>query len=255
VAHQDGFEATFLRLLPRIERQCRFIAIRYGLATDVDDFTSHVKLRLIEDDYAILQKFQGRAQIETFVASVIQNLARDYRISRAGKWRPTAVARRLGDVAVLLERLMYRDGYSLEQAAEIIATNHRQRIAPADLEAIARQLPPRSVRLFVSDDVLETVGAPGHAPDDRLVAEEHRSEAARVCAALRDVKATLSDTDRVILAMRYEDGRKIVDIAGALHLDQKLLYRRIDALHASLKRELEARGITPDALAWFEAQQ
>ena len=255
MANQDGFEATFLRLLPRIERQCRFIAIRYGLAADVDDFTSHVKLRLIEDDYAILRKFQGRAQIETFVATVIQNLARDYRISRTGKWRPTVVAKRLGEVAVLLERLMYRDGHSLEQAVEVIATNHRQPISLTDLEAIARELPPRFVRQFVSDDVLETVGAPGHAPDDRMVAEEYRSEAARVCAALRDVKATLSDTDQVILAMRYEDGLKIVEIAAALKLDQKLLYRRIDALHTNLKRELETRGVTPDALSWFEAQQ
>jgi RNA polymerase sigma factor for flagellar operon FliA len=247
------FEAEFLRLLPRIERNCRFTAGRLGLLdAEAEDFASHVKLRLIEDDYGILRKFQGRARIETFLATVIENLGRDYKIGLTSKWRPTAVARRLGPAAVLLERLIIRDRYTLDQAWEIMTTNHQLAVTRADVEQLAGQLPPRHVRQLISAEVLETVSATDPSPHDTVVEEEQRSEAARVRATLAELKDALPPQDQTILALRYEDGEKIVDIAAALGIEQRLLYRRIDGLHNRFRTELEARGISTDAIGWFE---
>lgn len=55
-------EAMFLSQLDLIERVTAFVCARNHLmGAEVDDFASHVKLKLVEGDYAILGKFQGRS--------------------------------------------------------------------------------------------------------------------------------------------------------------------------------------------------
>ena len=88
-------EALFLSQLDVIERVISFVCVRHHLpGSDADDFGSHVKLRLIESDYAILKKFEGRSSLRTYLTVVIQRLFLDYRISAWGKWRPSAEAKR-----------------------------------------------------------------------------------------------------------------------------------------------------------------
>ena len=53
--------------------------------------------------------------------AVIQRLFLDARIAKWGKWRPSVSARRLGGVAVLLERLLTRDGLSLTRRSKFYA--------------------------------------------------------------------------------------------------------------------------------------
>src|ERR1019366_2147799 len=102
-----------------------FVSARHHLpGVEADDFASHVKLRLIEDDYAILRKFQRRSSLRTYLTVVIQRMFLDYRISAWGKWRPSAEAKRAGAVAVQLEQLMGRDGYRFGEACELLETNH-----------------------------------------------------------------------------------------------------------------------------------
>jgi RNA polymerase sigma factor (sigma-70 family) len=253
--NRDDLEAEFLRLLPRIERICRFAATRVGLfGADAEDLASHVKLRLIENDYRILREFRGRATIETYLSTVIVNLARDYKIGLTVKWRPSAVAERLGVAAVMLERLLIREGRTLDEACDEITTNHRVPISRAELERLAGQLPPRFVRQLISDDALAAVPAGGASPDEALIADEHRASVARVRAVLQQVRLTMPSQDQVILAMRYEDGLAIAEIADALRIERRLLYRRLEGIHKRLRRELEAAGIDPEVLAWFESQ-
>ena len=119
-------EALFLSQLGVIERVISFVSARRHLpGAEADDFESHVKLQLIEDDYAVLRKFQGRSSLRTYLTVVIQRLFLDYRISAWGKWRPSAEAKRAGPIGIMLEQLMARDGYGFEQACELLETNHQ----------------------------------------------------------------------------------------------------------------------------------
>ncbi len=56
---------------------------------------------------------------------VVQRLFLDHRNRQWGKWRPSAEAKRRGPLAILLERLVVRDGWTFEQAVETLRTNHR----------------------------------------------------------------------------------------------------------------------------------
>lgn len=53
------------------------------------------------------------------LVAVVERLSLDFRVERWGRWPPSAVADRLGPAAVLLERLVTRDGYTLQEAMAI----------------------------------------------------------------------------------------------------------------------------------------
>ena len=71
--------------------------------------------------------------------------------------------------------------------------------------------------------------------------------AARVEVALRKAMEGLGAQDRLIFALRFHDGRSLVDIARALRLDQKALYRRVERLLRALHSQLMAGGIDGEA--------
>jgi RNA polymerase sigma factor for flagellar operon FliA len=244
-ADRDGSgEALFLSQLDVIERVISFVSSRHHLpGSEGDDFGSHVKLKLIEDDYAILKKFEGRSSLRTYLTVVIQRLFLDYRIKAWGKWRPSAEAKRSGPVAILLERLTQRDGYGFEEAVELMQTNHQITMSRPDLEAIAARLPHRLRRRFESEDALTNLADDQPSPDEIATSREQAMSGARLESALNTAMAGLEPQDRLILGLRYRDGRTIAEVARALRLDQKALYRRADRCRDVLLAALQASGI------------
>ena len=115
---------------------------RHLSAPELEDFSSFVRLRLIENDYAILRKFQNRSTLWTYLSAVIERLSLDYCAEKWGRWRPSAMAERLGPAAVVLERLVSRDWHTVEEALEILS-NHDFGLDEADLLKIWEQLPLR----------------------------------------------------------------------------------------------------------------
>ena len=248
-------EALFLSQLVVIERVISFVSSRHHLpGLDADDFASHVKLKLIEDDYGILRKFQGRSSIRTYLTVVIQRLFLDYRISAWGKWRPSAEAARGGAIAILLEQLIGRDGYSFEEACELLETNHQVTASRSELAAIAGRLPIRIRRRFESDAALAQMPSDQPPVDDVIAEQERTATAARIAVALKSAMSGLDPQDRVILALRFEDGRSVVEVARMLRLDQKALYRRLDRVMKALRSTLHQEGVDgAAALEMFES--
>jgi RNA polymerase sigma factor (sigma-70 family) len=245
----------FLSQLELIERVISFVSSRHHLpGAEADDFAAHVKLKLIENDYGVMRKFRGRSKLRTYLATVILRLFKDYRNSAWGKWRPSAEALRAGEVAILLERLTVRDRYSFEEACELMETNHQVTVPRAELEAIAGRLPNRVRRRFESEEALADVAANQRHLDEVVADKERAVTAARVQAALSKAMQALSGQDRLIFALRFHDGRKFVEIARLLQLDQKALFRRVERLLKALRAALNASGIDgADALEIFDS--
>lgn len=222
-----------------------------------EDFSSWAWLRLVENGDAIFERFEGKSTLATYLTTVTLNLLRDYRIAKWGKYRPSAVARRLGTVAVRLEMLLVRDGLPLDQAIEVLRRNERVREPPAELEAIAARLPVRVGRRFDGEEALAQVPA-GERADDTAQRSEAVAKARRVEVVLREALSTVSAEDRMILKLHLEDGFSVADVARALRLEQKPLYRRIDQLTDRLRREMEARGVqradVDAVMEWEEAE-
>lgn len=236
----------FLDHLEAIERIVASLCRRHGLrGDDAEDFASWTKLRLIEDDYAVFRKFRGESLITTYLTMVVAMLFRDYRVQKWGRWRPSAAAQRHGRLAVRLETLVYRDGYRLNQAAELLRTSGETDLSERELAALLAELPPRGpVRpVDVGPEALEGVPADTGA-DEGVLSQQAEAERRAADQALTRAIERLPSEDRLILRMRFWNGMSVADIARGLGLPQKPLYRRIDHVLAQLRRYLEAAGIS-----------
>ena len=192
----------------------------------------------------MLCRFQGRSSLKTFLVAVITHLYLDWRNARWGKWRPSAVARRRGPVGILLEQLLVRDRLTFEEAYETLRTNYNIYESRQVLEGMAARFPVRSGRLFVSEEVLDAVPAVDARTDGPLTRAEAVDAAQSVRSIVAAAMRTLPPQDRLILQMRFYDGFGVADVARALQLEPKSLYRRIDRLLHSLRSTLERHGVS-----------
>ncbi|HEY0153710.1 MAG TPA: sigma-70 family RNA polymerase sigma factor [Longimicrobium sp.] len=241
-------EALFLEHLPWIDRVCALLCRRHGLVgAEGEDFTSWARMRLVEDEYAALRKFRGESSLNTYLTVVVSMLFREYRVSRWGRWRPSAAARREGPVAVRLETLVRRDGYGLDQAVEVLRTSGDTDASQGELARMLARLPARTPLRPSQVGADELEHTPGHASADDLTARaESEAERTQLHDALSRALDRLSQEDRLILRMRFWEDLSVADIARGLSLPQKPLYRRIERTLSELRGHLQAAGITPD---------
>ena len=233
-----------------IERALKIVCARQHLTgPDAEDFCSTFRLRLLETDYAILRKFEGRSSIQTYLVSVITHFFQDWRNARWGKWRPSAEARRLGNVAVELETLCVRDQVGFETACELLLARHGPALTRADLEALGARLPHRLTRAFVSDQEISSLASPVATPDAALLSNEAAEAARRATVAMRGALGELHAQDVLIVRMLVENDLPVATIARTLKLDQKPLYRRVHQVLATLRARLEDQGISAGDVA------
>ncbi len=249
-----GPEELFRTQLPLIERIIGSICRRnccYG--DEAEDFEQTVKLKLIENDYAILAKFQGKSSLATYLATVIHNQFRDYRIAKWGKWRPSAKAKRLGPVAIQLETLLYRDGFGEEEAIETLRTNYQVEESPQELRRLSEQIPHRTPRRIEGEETLERIG--DDTPVEQRIEDSEKSrQAARTESALAGAMRAMPPEDRLLLRMRYQEGFSVTQIARSLGLEQRPLYSRFEKCLRSLRSAMEQSGVTAndirDIVTW-----
>ena len=241
----------FLAHLPHIDKVVAHLCRKHHFQKEeCEDFRGRVQVKLIEDDYGIIRKFQGRSSLKTYLTTVVSNEMKDFLNHLWGKWRPSTEAQRLGPVAIRLEKLL-RDGLSVDEAVRTLKINHKVEMPAEELAKMAERLPDRVPRRIVGEEALED-----HASNDRADshAEEEEREVIRrdVLAALEETRKALPPEDQLIVKM-HGDGFKVAHIARILGLEEKQFYRRIEKILKGLREELERRGFRKeDVDAIFE---
>lgn len=232
--------------LPLIERAVAFACRRNRLDPDhAEEFAAIVNLKLVENDCAILRAYEARSGFATYISVVVQRMALDYRIHLWGKWHSSAEAKRLGALAVDLEQLLLRDGRTLDEALVILGSKH-EGVTRASLAALADRLPARQPRLrevALGDSEPRAVI---DATDEPLFEEERRRTSERLSAIMSEIIGRLPEDDQLILQLRFEGGMPVSNIARALQIDQKLLYRRLERRMRDIRVELERSGVDAD---------
>jgi RNA polymerase sigma factor (sigma-70 family) len=237
--------AIFVANLPLIEgvaaRVCRHWRVR---GADAEDFASQVKLMLIENDYAVLRKWEQRSSLGGYLTVVIQRMLLDERTRARGRWHASADAMRMGRAAVLLETLLLRDGRSIDAAMPLVAGIDRN-LTRADVEMMASRLPERTrrPRIVELDADAERSMAAGETADGALLAHEARELAGRAAAVIREALASFTTEERTIIRLRFGTAMSAPKIAAALCLSLRTLYRRLDELIERLRGALRAAGI------------
>jgi RNA polymerase sigma factor (sigma-70 family) len=97
-----------------------------------------------------------------------------------------------------------------------------------------RRLEDLSNILHESDDIL----------DENEVWPDREVEAAEVKVELNAALAAIHPTDRLLIKLRFEDGLSAAEIAQIMRYPSQFhVYRRLNAILATLKSSLRARGI------------
>lgn len=239
-------KALLLEHIPFIDRMAAKFCRQGGMSSvEAADFASWAKERLLENEQAKIRKFRGESAFSTYLTTVLYTLYRDFQVANRGRWRPSAEARRLGADAVALERLVYRDGNSFDEAVSILRSRNDTVCSEQELRKIFKSLPAtnRGRPREVGETPLAGLASDGGADRELMEAEaEEGRERAR--AAVRAALARLPAEDRSIVHLRFFQGESVANIARALRLDQKPLYRRMERLLARLRDELEGAGIS-----------
>ena len=243
-----NYQRLLLEHLPLIDHIVRTTGRRRLPAGEREDFAGFVRLRLIDDDYAVLRKFQHRSSLRTYLVAVIERLSLDFCVERWGRWRPSAAADRLGPVAVLLERLVSRDGYTLEEAMEIVRTNHASELSQRQLRDLWTQLPARFKTTEVGEEAAATVSS-NQTSASSVEDAEHQKGIERLERTLRSAFADIPDQDRVFLALRFDQELSLAQIATLTGISAPTLHRRIDRTIKELRRALTASGLDPREVA------
>lgn len=239
-------EALLRENLRYLERVAASLCRRHGLVGDeADDFAGWARMRLVENDFAIVRRFRGESAFTTYLTVVTAMLFRDYRVALWGRWRPSAAARRMGDLAVRLETLVHREGFRLDQAGERLRSEGATELPDRALAELLARLPPRAPLrpTLAGEDALAAVAAPELADAPLAAAETDAERRAASDAVLRAVEG-LPPEERVIVRMRVWEELSVADIARALGLPQKPLYRRLERIFSRLRADVERAGVT-----------
>jgi len=239
------YQRLLLDHLDLVDQIVRTIGRRRHLsATERDDFASFVNLRLVDDNYAILRKFQRRSSLWTYLATVIERLSLDFCAEKWGRWRPSAMAERLGHVAILLERLVTRDSHTIEEAIELVRTNHNVALSDAELRKIWDQLPVRVRTTEVSEEAAASVSS-NDSSESRIEDADRRERIERLQRALASAFDQLAAQDRVIIALRFDQDLSMVEIAKLTGSSVPTLHRRLDKSVKQLRLALTHAGLDP----------
>jgi RNA polymerase sigma factor (sigma-70 family) len=235
-------EQLFLAHLGVIERLIARHCSRYHLRREeAEDFASWVKLKLIDNGYRVFREYKGKSTIETYLTVVVQRLALDHLDQLWGKWRPSAEAKRLGALAILIERLQ-RDGHSPDEFCAILRTNFGVEETSCELETIASRLPQRAPRRrFEGEERLSTLQASDASPEQLLDHRERAAALGRVLAALDQALIQLSPEDRAVAQLR--GSLKIAEIARLIGQKEKPFYRQVEKILRTLRQAMELKGV------------
>jgi RNA polymerase sigma factor (sigma-70 family) len=239
------YERFFEDCLPTVDQVVQAVARRhYMTESDAEELSSVIKLKMVDNDYALLRSFQRRSSVRTYLTVIARRELLDRRNAEWGKWRPCLNARRAGATGVLLDQMLTRDGYSFDEACELLHSKHGVTLTRDKLYALSLELTPRTNRRFVGEDPLAVIPAVDPQPDKTFEAKSSFERAIVVEEALRAALEQLTPQDRLILKMNFCDDLPLSQIARVLQLEPKPLYRRRAVALTVLRTELEQRGVS-----------
>lgn len=228
--------------LTLLQQVVRSVARAHRLRrADAEDFSQSVQLRLLQTNYEMFRRFSARSSLRTYLSVVVTRLLLDWRNSTYGKWRASAAAVRLGPSAIALERLVCRDGYTVDEAIECLGVRSRD-VNEDALRRLAGRIALRGRPRMVSDDVLRRV--PALTFEDPIDAASRRRAIREVRAALALALRQLPAQERHLLYLRYRRRYSVKRLALAFHSDPKHLYRHFDRTLRTLRKAMVARGVT-----------
>lgn len=234
-------EQLFLALLPFIDRRSKSACRGRNLnREDTEDFCQLLKMKLVQNDYAVLRNCNNK-ELNSYISIVAGNALRDYCNHLWGKWRPRREVERMGEVAVRLARMIDRDQWPRDQAVDYMHRYGGVAESRQELAELAELVPITWGRRLEGEEALTALPATEPTPEETLLKSEGDRMRLRLLETLERVLRNYPPED--VLIMRMCQLFTVTEIARTLKLEAKPLFRRRDKLLRSLREDLERAGI------------
>ncbi len=267
MATTDLFLASILSAISLADRQSawsefleRYSGLIYHVVLSFDrdaDRSGNCYLFVCEqlsaNDFRRLRKFEagGAASFSTWLCAVARNLCLDWHRKEHGRYRVFgSIARRSAADQMLFE-LVFRQGLSVEEAREELS-RRGMGLSFAEVEEkvieLRRCVTSRQLWLLSSGKGADTIdsGEEGAhamepvdpAPDPEALAVLRQTHA-QVSAAL----GSLSDSDRLVVRLRYQEGLTLQQLARLVGLkDAQTADRRLRDIMDHLRQALGVKA-------------
>jgi RNA polymerase sigma factor (sigma-70 family) len=222
-----------LRVLGREKRLSR---------EEVEDLGSDIQVKLLEDDYRVLRRWDGRSSLKVYLGVVVYNIWRDRVRGEKGRVHVSEAAKRLGPPAPELEVLLGQQGLTFDQAYQVIKPRFPG-LSRSDAEKIVAQINPRPGRQFEGEGVVALQPDPEPTADECLELREKLAKKRKALTLMLRRLSALPEQDRILLVRAHAEEVKFSSIARSLGIDQRPLYRRNERLLTRLRADLEDAGI------------
>jgi RNA polymerase sigma factor (sigma-70 family) len=260
----DPFSASILSALASSEHQsawCAFLGRYSGLIYHVVRSFDHdpdrggncflfVCEQLSDKNFRRLRKFEvgGRATFSTWLCAVVRNLCLDWHRKEHGRHRVFGSVSRRGTTDQVLFELVFRRGFSAEEAREELSHRGVELGFAAVEERISdlrRCLSSRQLWLLSSGNtVLDSID--GEEERTYVVEPADPAPDPEALAALRETHhhvsaalASLTDSDRLLVRLRYQEGLTLQQVAKLVGLkDAQSADRRLRDIIERLRQGL-----------------
>jgi RNA polymerase sigma factor (sigma-70 family) len=212
-----------------------------------------VSEQLSQQQYRRLRRFkpEGKARFETWLRVVVRNLCLDWHRKEFGRQRVFKAIASLPALDQDVFRSVYAQGISKEDCLLHLQARHpglQGAQIEESLERMQHTLTPRQLWLLSTrslrmesfeDERGEDQEAPRQGTPDPGLDPETSFALKEQSAALERALANLSKAELLMIRMRYDEGLKLVEIAGLLGLkDAQTADRRIREVLKKLRDEL-----------------
>ncbi|MBJ6136981.1 RNA polymerase sigma factor [Marinobacter litoralis] len=223
---------------------------------------------LSEDHWHCLQSFNGKSQPSTFAYAIASRAMEDFARRRFGRPRPPAWLQELGHAWVKLWHMLCLERQWPETIIARLANDFQEGLVKQIVRTIKERIPrcgePGFAECCATELGLEQL------PDDQgasLNASLRRAQRSRALALLGqllghsgasheicpshteetldniDTLLSLSEDDRLLLSLSYEDGLSSRRIAELLDTSPATVQRRLQGIRAELHRVLRQLGL------------
>ncbi|CAB1057484.1 hypothetical protein D1BOALGB6SA_2237 [Olavius sp. associated proteobacterium Delta 1] len=235
-------------ILDKIESVCRR---HFYAENDRNECYIFVLDSLKADNYKRLRAFKGQSKLTTYLYSLVNSLAIDFRRKRYGRRRiPTAVVT-LGKWAEAVYRLVCWQNFSVDDAYDFLQVDglfsgsyeqFQQAIVPIQ-KAPCRQNPSFMTMDDCGGGASQKMKDSGSNPLETLIKKLNRQRRIEAVKVIRETTDSLPENDQLLVRLVYGSDHPVRVAAKVIDLSASAARRRLKGLLIKYRENLLAAGI------------
>lgn len=251
-----------------IERQCRkacqkFNPWGYSDENDVDELFIEVIDHLKEDNFRRLRNFEGRAQLETYITTIISNLIVDLIRKKKGRSRAKERAKTFGKLSERIYELVFIKRFNDEETYEVLKTTYKVKESFNEISDIITKIKgrtPEYVKIPVDRPSGRLVKDKDSGEEELIVKDTDKNPEERLSGRqkkiiskkyLNEIISELKGEEQLIIRMMYpladdNDPKELSGIAEKLGITEKAVDSKIRRILAKCREMMLEKGLSLD---------